>query len=188
MPDRAGRASSSVPTRRTNSRKRSHSGDGARPAPMPVLRMTSRATRSGCSTARRRPIGPPQSWTTTVAPRRSSSSDEPLDRLVVEVVGVVLEACGLVGAAEAEVVGRDDAGDRGEGRDHLPVEERPARLAVEQEDRVALAFLDVVHAETVLLQVARREVVAAAAPRTARRACGRRPRADHDAPEAGSGW
>ena len=35
---------------------------------------TRRATRSGCSTARRSPIGPPQSWTTTVASRRSRSS------------------------------------------------------------------------------------------------------------------
>jgi hypothetical protein len=34
----------------------------------------SRANRSGCSTARRSPIGPPQSWTTTVTARRSSSS------------------------------------------------------------------------------------------------------------------
>ena len=37
-----------------------------RPVNRPVFRITSRATRSACSTAQRRPIGPPQSWTTTV--------------------------------------------------------------------------------------------------------------------------
>ena len=36
--------------------------------------VTIRENRSGCSTASRRPIGPPQSWTTAVASRRSSSS------------------------------------------------------------------------------------------------------------------
>ena len=37
-----------------------------RPVKRPVLRITSRATRSAFSTAQRRPIGPPQSCTTTV--------------------------------------------------------------------------------------------------------------------------
>ena len=36
--------------------------------------ITSRSTRSGCSTASRSPIGPPQSCTTNVAPRMSRSS------------------------------------------------------------------------------------------------------------------
>ena len=45
-----------------------------RPVNSPVLRITSRSTRSGLSTAHRRPIGPPQSWTTTVASRTSSPS------------------------------------------------------------------------------------------------------------------
>jgi hypothetical protein len=47
---------------------------GALPPPTPVFMITSRSTRSGCSTASRRPIGPPQSWTTTVNDRRSSAS------------------------------------------------------------------------------------------------------------------
>ena len=64
----------SVPRRRTQSRKRSHSSEGGRPPPMPVFMITSLPIRSGRSTASRRPIGPPQSWTTTVASRRSSSS------------------------------------------------------------------------------------------------------------------
>ena len=71
---RAGRGRCSVPSRRTQSRKRSHSSEGGRPPPMPVFMITSRPIRSGRSTASRRPIGPPQSWTTTVASRRSSSS------------------------------------------------------------------------------------------------------------------
>ena len=37
------------------------------PAKRPVFMITRRATRSGFSTAQRSPIGPPQSWTTTVA-------------------------------------------------------------------------------------------------------------------------
>ena len=60
---------------------------------------------------------------------------EALDRCVVEVVGVVLDPRRLVRAAEAEVVGRDDAGGVGDRRDQLAVEERPRRLAVEQEHR-----------------------------------------------------
>jgi hypothetical protein len=40
---------------------------------MPVFMITSFPIRSGFSTASRSPIGPPQSWTTTVASRRSSS-------------------------------------------------------------------------------------------------------------------
>ena len=40
---------------------------------IPVFSRTSRATRSAFSTANRRPIGPPQSWTTTVADERSRS-------------------------------------------------------------------------------------------------------------------
>ena len=142
-----------------NSRKRSHSGDGARPAPIPVLRITSREKRSGCSTASRSPSGPPQSWTTTVASRRSSSSSEPLDRPVVAVVGVA-SIGRLVRAAEAEVVGRDRARRPGERRDQLAVEERPGRLAVQQQHRVARALVEVVHPQAVLLDVVRLEGVA----------------------------
>ena len=40
-----------------------------RPVNRPVFMITRRSTRSAFSTAQRRPIGPPQSWTTTVAPR-----------------------------------------------------------------------------------------------------------------------
>ena len=64
----------SVPVRRTRSRKRSHVSEGGRPEKMPVFSTTSREIRSGRSTARRMPSGPPQSCITTVTSRRSSSS------------------------------------------------------------------------------------------------------------------
>src|SRR5262249_25619980 len=44
--------------------------------------------------------------------------------------------------------------------DHLAVEVRPGRLAVEQEHRCALALVDVMHPQAVLLDVVRREFVA----------------------------
>src|SRR6266498_3838595 len=44
------------------------------PVKIPVSMATSRATLSGCSTAMRRPIGPPQSCSTRVTSRRSRSS------------------------------------------------------------------------------------------------------------------
>ena len=47
---------------------------------MPVLRMTSRSTRSSCSTATRSPIGPPQSWTTSVRSLQVELLDEARDR------------------------------------------------------------------------------------------------------------
>ena len=59
---------------------------------------------------------------------------EPRDRADVAVVGVVLEPERLVRAAEAEVVGSDRPRRRGQLRDDLPVEVRPGRLAVQEED------------------------------------------------------
>ena len=103
--------------------------------------------------------------------------DEPRDRPGVEVVGVVVEPERLVGAAEAEVVGRDRAGGRRQLRDDLAVEVRPGRLAVQQQHRRARALVEVVQPEAVLLDVVRLEVVAGETARTARPACGRPPRA-----------
>ena len=86
--------------------------------------------------------------------------DEPRDRAGVEVVGVVLPAERLVRAAEAEVVGRDRPGRRGQLGDDLAVEVRPGRLAVQQEDGRPGALVEVVHAQPVLLRVVRLEAVA----------------------------
>ena len=97
----------SVPTRRTNSRKRSHSSEGARPAPIPVFRMTRRETRSGRSTASLQPDRPAPVLDDDGRLAQVELVGETLDRSVVEVVGVVLDPGRLVGAPEAEVVGRD---------------------------------------------------------------------------------
>src|SRR5207253_6101847 len=66
----------------------------------------------------------------------------------------------LVRFAEAEEVGGEDpvAAAR-ERRDHLAVQERPARLAVEAEDRLAASLVQVMHAGAADRQVVRREGV-----------------------------
>ena len=72
----------------------------------------------------------------------------------MEVEGVQGFVLRLVGAAEADEIGRDDAvPGRGDDRDHLPVEVGPRGLAVQHEHRRGIGgtFVDVVGA-----QVARR--------------------------------
>ena len=132
-----------------------------RPVKRPVLRITSRATRSAFSTAQRSPIGPPQSCTTTVASRRSSASSSAGHVLDVAVVGVPAAVGRLVRAAEAGVVGADHAlPGRHQRRQHLAVEVGPGRLAVEADDRVALALVHVVQPQAVDVVPVRLEVVA----------------------------
>ena len=101
---------------------------------------------------------------------------EPLDRADVEVVAVVLEPERLVGAAEAEVVGRDRPRRRRQLRDDRAVEVRPRRLAVQEQDGGAVALVEVVHAEPVLVEVVRARTRSRAGTRSARRACGTRRR------------
>ena len=84
---------------------------------------------------------------------------QPRNRAVVEVVGVVLRPQRLVGAAEPEVVGRDRPCRRGQLGDDLAVEVRPRRLAVQEQDGGAVALVEVVHAQAVLVEVVRREAV-----------------------------
>src|SRR6187551_3547335 len=86
--------------------------------------------------------------------------DEPRDRPVMAVVRVPAGLDGLVGAPEAEVVGRDDPRRRGERRDQLPVQVAPRRLAVEQQHGIAGALVDPVHPQAVLLEVVRPELPA----------------------------
>ena len=52
-----------------------------RPVKRPVLRIASAPTRSAFSIAQRSPIGPPQSWTTTIASFRSSAVQQLRDQL-----------------------------------------------------------------------------------------------------------
>ena len=70
---------------------------------------------------------------------------EASDRGEVEVVRVVLDPHRLVRAPEAEVVGREHARGAGERRDHLPIEVRPRRLSVQEEDGITGPLVDVVH-------------------------------------------
>ena len=103
----------------------------------------------GCSTATRRPIGPPQSWTTTVASRRSSSSTRAAIARRVAVVGVPADVDRLVRAAEPGQVGRDAAVARvAHRRDHLAPQERPRGLAVHEQDRRSLADVEVGQAQS----------------------------------------
>ena len=82
------------------------------------------------------------------APRRSRTIDA-----AVEVVGVVRDPRRLVGAAEAEVVGRDDARDapRAPGSSCGRGTTTSARRGAE--NRVALALVEVVHPQPVLVEV-----------------------------------
>ena len=130
---------------------RKASPGGLSPVGRNVLAATTRANRSGSSAASRRPMSPPQSWQTRVMWRRSSVLDHRVDPVDVPLVRVVLARGRLVGAAEADEVGRDrpEPG-RGDHRDHRPVEVAPRRLAVQQQHRlgrVARALVDDVDAQ-----------------------------------------
>src|SRR5437763_1641822 len=81
--------------------------------------------------------------------------DEPRDGCDVAVVRVPADLFGLVRTSEPDQVGRDDAaGQRG---DDLSPEEGPRRLAVQEQHRIALAFVDVVHAQAVDVEPVRLE-------------------------------
>jgi hypothetical protein len=84
---------------------------------------------------------------------------QPDDRAEVEVVGVVLLAQRLVGAPEAEVVRGDRPRARHELGKHLPVEVGPRRLAVQEQHGRAVALVQEVHPEALLLDVVGREGV-----------------------------
>src|SRR5439155_26343634 len=71
--------------------------------------------------------------------------DERCDRSRMKVVRVIRYLQRLVGASETEVIRCDDAKGRCKQRDHLPVQVRPRRLAVKQQDRVAMSLIDVMH-------------------------------------------
>ena len=128
------------------------------PVNRPVSRTTSRAIRSGCSTASRIPIGPPQSWTTDRGTAEVEILEKRRRQLDVAVVGVPVDVGRLVGAPEAGQVGGQAAkAGVAHRRDHLAPQERPGRLAVEEDDRRALALVDVRQPQPVDLAVMRLE-------------------------------
>ena len=86
--------------------------------------------------------------------------EQALHPIDVTLVRVVLTLHRLVRAAEADEIGRDRAEScGGEDRDHLAIQVRPRRLAVEAEDRRCRrrSLVDVVDAETADLRVVRLE-------------------------------
>ena len=81
----------------------------------------------------------------------------------VALVGVVVGRGRFVGAAEADEIGCHSAATcRGKERDHLPVEIRPRRLTVQEEDGWGglRSLVEVVDAEAVDLEIVRAEGVA----------------------------
>ena len=129
----------------------------------PVLKIASAPTRSAFSTAHRNPIAPPQSCTTTIASLRSSPAST-RDVSSVWRSNVYQPPVGrLVRSPEPRVVGNDHAiAGLHQWADHLAVQVGPARLTVKAHDRPAAAWplVDVVHSQTVDVDVVRREVVA----------------------------
>ena len=116
-----------------------------------VLAATTPANRSGRRAKAPRPIGPPQSCATSTVPGQcpvaSRNSTEPAGVVPHRVVG---PPRGLVGAAEADEIGRDGPVPLGDDhRDDRPVEVRPRGLSVQQEHRASMrrAGVDVVHAQ-----------------------------------------
>ena len=104
------------------------------PVNNPVLRIERRRNRCGRCTATRRPIGPPQSWT-TAGVGEIEMVDERQHRCHEALVGVEAGIRRLVGLAEPGIVGGYDAvARRHERRDHVPVQERPGRLTVKEHD------------------------------------------------------
>src|SRR5690606_40758647 len=96
--------------------------------------------------------------------------DDERDALEAEVVDQGLQPPGvgggpvvgrqrLVGEAEAEVVRRDDAVAPAERADRVPPEERPRGGAVDEDDGLARALVDVAHGVPVDLEAARLERV-----------------------------
>ena len=114
--------------------------------------------RSRCSTARSQPDRPAP----VVHDDRRAAQVEVLEQrrrqLAVAVVGVPADVGRLVRASEAGQVGRDAAkAGVAHGRDHLAPQERPGRLAVEEDHGRALALVEVGEAQPVDLAVVRVE-------------------------------
>ena len=117
-----------------------------------VFAATTLANRSVSAASTLKPIGPPQSWATSVMSRRSRPIDQAAHPLDVAGERVVGGPHRLVGAAEADVVGRDHPDSAvDEDRDDRAVEVGPGRLPVQQQrDRsVRRTFVDVVHPQRV---------------------------------------
>jgi hypothetical protein len=117
------------------------------PWPGEVSRMNRPDTRSGCATAHDSPIGPPQSWATTTALRRSSDSSSASRGATWRGIGRALDR-------SACPTGRTRGGRHDhtvipirQRADEVPVQEAPGRVAVHEYDGAAVprALVDAVH-------------------------------------------
>ena len=131
-----------VDRRRVSASRR---GTGARSRACRGRRSAGRCSRRRCGRSApgarptsRSPISPPQSCPTRVTlVQVEHVEDQRAHPLDVPRVAVVRDVGGLVRAAEADEVGRDRAQPGGgEQRDHRAVQERPGRLAVQQQHRL----------------------------------------------------
>ena len=105
----------------------------------PVLEITRAATASGCSHAQRRPIRPPQSWTTSASRSRPSPSRK---RSTASTWRSQVPGGSGRRVAEAGEVRRDGAPPRlGQGGDHVSPHERGLRKAVQAERRDQVGVL-----------------------------------------------
>ena len=88
-------------------------------------------TRAGWLIAKPRPVGPPQSGQTTVRALQIQLADKACQVRDMPVEAVRLLVGRLLGQAEADHVGDDDAVSRvHQRRDDVAVEESPGRIAV----------------------------------------------------------
>ena len=120
---------------------------GTSPVGSAVFITISRLKRSGISIGNVRPSRPPQSCTTSVM-SEIERADEGEQAVAMEVERIDRIVGRLVGAAETEKVGRDDAAaGRQKMRDHAPVEIAPGRLAVQakKDRRICRALVEIGH-------------------------------------------
>src|ERR1700745_3676800 len=121
-----------------------------------VLMMVSARTRAGLLMANDSPVGPPQSWQTSVIRVRSSWRMNAVRLAVCPSRQWACSRCGFSDRPNPIISGTITRRPELEGRDHVAVEEPPGRIAVEQHHGVPFPFIDIVHAPTIDVRVARR--------------------------------
>ena len=135
-PPRASSAARAA-ARRARAARAPRSRECRAPSGSAVFDVTTRAKRSGSSATTRRPTRPPQSWQTSVIAAQVERLDERAQPCHVARVAVVRRP--RSGLSERPNPTRSGATTRrpaaAEDRDHLAIEIRPGRLAVQTQDR-----------------------------------------------------
>jgi len=115
-----------------------------------VLMTTSARTLSGLLMANDSPVGPPQSWQTTRDARQPKLAHEAHQIGGVSIERVRVLTCRLLRKAEANHIRHDDSPAGLDQRsDHIAVEEAPGRIAMKEQNRIAITLIDIVHPPTV---------------------------------------